>query len=333
MVKKCIFTLSIAGIFLPTISSINDKLFDAVRSELEDISEINRLLVLKADPDARSSALGNPLSALEATCLVGKYNDTIQALLAAGADPNLGGRCIPLETTLLQRRTQSAGDLIKAGANPNVNGSCSLMIAIIKNDSCAVKLLIDAGSNLDSKSGRNFEVYTHDTTHTPLTYAIYHYNPPIVQILLDAGASLTAKDGYGDTALTLINQPAWKQGQIKKKPDNFYPDPEFNIGIRNKIISIIKQEVTKREELLVKAITKDIAYLNKGPLPIPPLTALFAAYTADLSVFPDPKVQARKIKAAQAQKIQAQRAVAQKQLRQEWLNNPHAIAQRQPKQK
>jgi len=126
--------------------------------------------------------------------------EIVEELLNSGADVNVKGRMISNTSLIYAIERQSATIvkmLIDAGANVNYKVKYAtrksvLHIAVDKQDPTKVKMLIDAGADINVKE--NFGV-------TPLLLASDKKNTTIVQLLLDAGADANLKDAYDNTPL------------------------------------------------------------------------------------------------------------------------------------
>lgn len=140
-------------------------------------------------------------TALHAAALQG-HRACVEALLEAGADPNLslGGE---LAMTPLMYAAHS-GDigcfkaLLRAGANPNAqlaDGTTALYFTVGKGyDDCLIALL-EAGADIEQR--REKEGYG----YTPLIWATQGGHPGCVDILLRAGADKEAQLTDGSDAL------------------------------------------------------------------------------------------------------------------------------------
>lgn len=77
-------------------------------------------------------------------------------------------------------------DFIKRGANPNhgIGSGSPLKLAIQEDKKIAIKVLLDAGADI------NTEILVHNIKHTPLSYALSLGKSDIVEILVSYGANL-----------------------------------------------------------------------------------------------------------------------------------------------
>jgi hypothetical protein len=105
-----------------------------------------------------------------------EQTETVQMLIAHGADVNLGGNSeIPLIVT---PRTQMP--------------ETPLMMAAEKNNPIIAKMLIDKGARVNAKNSLGL---------TPLMFAASYAGPDLVRQLIQAGADINAKSSSGKTPL------------------------------------------------------------------------------------------------------------------------------------
>lgn len=98
-------------------------------------------------------------------------------------------------------------DALCKGADPNkierkMTGYPVIVLAILKDSERLVRLLINAGADLERRVEpmRN-GVISFDEGKTPLLKAAAHKKANIVKLLLEEGANPDAKDNFGLTAL------------------------------------------------------------------------------------------------------------------------------------
>lgn len=110
---------------------------------------------------------------------------TLQALLAAGANANArdrqGNTALILATNDVEAHPDLLRPLIAAGADPdaeNSQGGTALMYASIHGHSESVRILIEAGADVNVRMDRT----------TPLGVALDHGHSEVVRLLLRAGA-------------------------------------------------------------------------------------------------------------------------------------------------
>ena len=109
------------------------------------------------------------------------HPDTVEALLAAGADVNLTSResmkMPPLGSAMAVQRNDIARTLIEHGANVNgkaVNDLTALHTAAARGNLESAKLLLDHGADINAASTDG---------KTPLSYAEEHNHPEMVAFL------------------------------------------------------------------------------------------------------------------------------------------------------
>ena len=161
-----------------------------------------------ADSVTRCIAHGQPLNEWDLEGLTPLYRavlstrdvDMIQALLDAGADPNLvvrGGRA-PIHAAAWFNGASVVDALIQSGADVNArdkNGNVPLHAAVYHNDQSVVELLIASQAEVNEPNGDGM---------TPLHLSSWSTNAPaMVATLVSAGAEIDAKDLSGNTPLHL----------------------------------------------------------------------------------------------------------------------------------
>ena len=109
------------------------------------------------------------------------HAETVEALLAAGADPNLTSResmkMPPLGSAMAVQRNDIARTLIEHGADVNgkaVNDLTALHTAAARGNLEAAKLLLDHGADVNARSTDG---------KTPLDYANERNHPEMVEFL------------------------------------------------------------------------------------------------------------------------------------------------------
>lgn len=107
--------------------------------------------------------------------------DVVRALLQAGANPNEGGRELPL-VEAIRVGPEATRVLLDAGANPNATGPFGAPAWFSatgrKIDPGVLPLLLDRGANVDARSADG---------RTALFDAVNAQNWPVVTVLLDRG--------------------------------------------------------------------------------------------------------------------------------------------------
>ena len=164
--------------------------------------------------------------------VINEHADVIDALLAAGADPNRWDRAgySPFHIAVLTDRLDVARQLLERGADVNwpVSGfrpKPLLQEAVSAGSAKSVKFLSDAGADVNAEShgktalhkasgtgnsdmvrlllslGADPNAGSHDWK--PLASAISRTDEAMLVALLDAGADFNARIGWGDTSLHL----------------------------------------------------------------------------------------------------------------------------------
>lgn len=176
----------------PNVIEQNDK--TPLHSAYEHKQSKIITLLLQHGAKPQNLTLDNELF-LQAT----ERNDlaTIRLLLAGGTRPNsIQGTKMPLMIALEGNHNELLELLLNAKVNPNQpypeTGITPLLKATIQNNLKAVISLLAAGAYLD---------FTQQNTNTPLNWAVYHGNRPMVQALLNAGAQSYSPDDRGYTPL------------------------------------------------------------------------------------------------------------------------------------
>jgi ankyrin repeat protein len=119
----------------------------------------------------------------------------VQDLIVLGANldwqDELSQDRTPLHLAIYSNFSEIVRMLIDAGANLNVqdkHGDTPLHVAIMKNNPIIVQMLIDAGADLNMQDIWN---------RTPLHWAVYYGKVEIVRMLIDAGARKDILDYRG----------------------------------------------------------------------------------------------------------------------------------------
>lgn len=161
---------------------------------------VRLLLSLGADPNARTapSALSEAALHVAVLCLPPHCEDIVDALLAAGADPNirdaLGRTPLHRFATAGKNKWNAIRALLKAGARVNQpadDGRTPLHAAAALKHEDSVAFLIEHGADPNIATA----------TSTPLICCVTNHMTRGAEALLSAGASLTARTAEGNTAL------------------------------------------------------------------------------------------------------------------------------------
>ena len=140
----------------------------------------------------------------------------VKRLIAAGArldPPDLGAQAEESRESLLMlaaARADVIDALLAAGADPNRGnafGKTALMYAVQELDLEGVRRLVQAGADVDAatKVGEVCEVLVQPGGRTALMYAAWQATPEIVRALLDAHADAGRADSEGKTAADYVD--------------------------------------------------------------------------------------------------------------------------------
>lgn len=129
-----------------------------------------------------------------------RYTKCIEKLIAAGADVNAENK--DGETPLMMaagtpKRTEVLKKLVELGAVVNVkaaNGHTPLMEAVLFGDPEYIKILAEAGANVNAKN-------ENQDGATALMFATRKGKTEAIEKLVEFGADINAKDNNGSTAL------------------------------------------------------------------------------------------------------------------------------------
>lgn len=181
----------------------------------DESADVVRFLMAKGADTRATDRVG--MTALHAAANAND-TETVRLLLDASPDVNAkdAGDFTPLMNAAMNGNTAVARMLLARGARArDVSGRGDMKThtaAMVKNGRVAlsdftalhiasvtgppelVKLLIDAGADLEAREGRGM-------TPLVLSVAADHANPEIVKLLMSAGASLDARDPSNETAL------------------------------------------------------------------------------------------------------------------------------------
>jgi ankyrin repeat protein len=177
---------------VPGAADIDLRLVDAVRNQ--DAAQARQLLGNRVDVNAVSE------DGSTALLWASHWNDvpTVEALLRAGADPNLANafRMTPLSRACTNASAALVGLLLKAGADPNAaiaTGETPLMTCAGTGNAAAVRMLLARGAAVNA---------VEPTQHqTAVMWAAAERHADVVALLAEAGADLRAHSKKGFTAL------------------------------------------------------------------------------------------------------------------------------------
>lgn len=165
-----------------------------------------------ADPAPQAT-----LRRLLGLAIVNDYpTQVVKRLIAAGArldPPDLGAQAEESRESLLMlaaARADVIDALLAAGADPNRRnafGKTALMYAVQELDLEGVRRLLQAGADVDAatKVGEACEVWVQPGGRTALMYAAWQGTPEIVRALLDAHADPGRADSEGKTAADYVD--------------------------------------------------------------------------------------------------------------------------------
>lgn len=170
-----------------------------------DLDSLRLLIERGADVNATNAAGATPL--LRAVGDLAK----VQLLLAHGA--NVNARSAMGQTPLiLAARAARSRDvvelLLRHGADPkatNAFGATALMAAAAGGDVGTVELLLAKGADPNAQPAPNEGGFLFGGGRSPLLWAAFRGNIPMIQVLLRAGAQVNVPTGLG----TALAQAAW----------------------------------------------------------------------------------------------------------------------------
>jgi ankyrin repeat protein len=181
-------------------------------AERGNLPRVRALIAAKVDLNARGGYNGD-------TALIAAYTrpDIVQLLLKAGADKdatnNLG--YTPLIVAAENGSARVVKLLLDAGADIEAternNGYNALTLAAEYGYVDVVKLLLDAGADKEATDLHTGYMSGRDAPlqlnfATPLIYAAAEGHAAVVRLLLSAGANKEAKDHWGHTALQVAKE-------------------------------------------------------------------------------------------------------------------------------
>lgn len=179
--------------------------------ERNSSAELSAVLSQDA-PDVNAKRVGTTplIAALRIDCPddVPDGESVVQMLISAGADVNelAGNLCTPLTTALILDRPADVKRLLKADADPNgaeLGGRLPLHIAIARNQTECVRLLLENGANIKDKGVEDKDM---------LGYARSHGLNPKGEIM----ALLLAAEARYEQDLPGILQKAFERGTSQR---------------------------------------------------------------------------------------------------------------------
>jgi ankyrin repeat protein len=122
---------------------------------------------------------------------------TMAAVMAVFGGALVGGcRHADMYEAAARNRTTAISELLKRGVRPDATNEpdrrTPLHVAAFKGNAAAVRLLLDAGANMQAKDDRGL---------TPLMLAAKANHAEVVQILLSKHPVIDTQDAFGATAL------------------------------------------------------------------------------------------------------------------------------------
>ncbi|MBN3319040.1 CLPB protein, partial [Atractosteus spatula] len=141
-----------------------DSLLEAARSN--NVQEVTRLLAEGIDPNYRHPLGWTPLM----VAAMNHHHNVVKALLAAGADPNLGDEFSTVYDTAKEKGIHSLEVLVtredefssRLNSRASFRGCSALHYAVLADDLRTVKILLEAGAN---------PLLPNEIGHTPPAYA------------------------------------------------------------------------------------------------------------------------------------------------------------------
>ena len=189
--------------------------------------------------------------------------DLVDALIAKGAK----SKGAVLSTAIRRRNLHVFEALLKAGADPKVEGatetingkvytspeSLPLYLCIDRGQTVMAEMLLDKGANPDPNHLSNW--------NRSLAYwAVFCYQPQILQALLDHGADPTRKADDGDSALSLARKshpdlvPMLEAATRRAQQEESAAEAEGRAAMNHKLASIIIPHVDFRAVPLTDAV-------------------------------------------------------------------------------
>jgi ankyrin repeat protein len=172
---------------------------------LADATMLERLLKAGADVNAGNKAGATAL--LYASTL----EDKARLLIASGADVKAQSKLGNTALILAARKpgnSRTVKLLLGRGANvhaKNVFGTTALMCAAAAGDMDSVRLLLDAGADINARPNMDVDGFIFGGGRTPLMWAAFLGAEPLAKLLLERGAKIDAFTQVGSA----LGQAAW----------------------------------------------------------------------------------------------------------------------------
>lgn len=176
---------------------------------LADAVVLERLLKAGADVNASNKAGATAL------LYASTFEDKARLLIDAGADVKAQSKLGNTALILAARKpgnSRTVKLLLERGANANatnVFGTTALMCAAAAADLDSVRLLLDAGADINAKPNMNVDGFIFGGGRTPLMWAAFLGAEPVAKLLLERGAKIDAFSQVGSA----LGQAAWG-GQV-----------------------------------------------------------------------------------------------------------------------
>jgi ankyrin repeat protein len=189
---SCVGKVALLALACGLTGLADSRLVDAAKKQ--DATAVRTIVKQKTDVNARSS------DGSTALLWVAHWNDTetAEALLAAGADPNVANDfgMTPLSEACINAGAPLVRLLLKNGAKPNTaiaTGETPLMTCARSGSADAVRMLLEFGAAVNATEPAQKQ--------TALMWAAAEKHPDVVKAFIEAHADLTARSKQGFTAL------------------------------------------------------------------------------------------------------------------------------------